>query len=73
MEEEEVKGGQPFIKLRPQVHTMKACIVGMEYMIKNSEKPSNLKQLGQSYADAEKVYQLFMNTLRWHKDDVRKF
>jgi hypothetical protein len=65
MEEEEVKGGQPFIKLRPQVYTMKACIVGMEYKIKNRDNTPNLKQLSQSYADAEKVNKLFMNTLRW--------
>jgi hypothetical protein len=32
-----------------------------------------LKPLNESYADAEKVNQLFKNTLGWDKDDVITF
>ena len=73
MEEEEVKGGQPQLKVRPRVQNMKACIVSMEYKIKNLDNTPQLKVLGQSYADAEKVSQLFLNTLKWPKDDVITF
>jgi hypothetical protein len=73
MVEEEVKGGPPFIKMKPRVHEMKACIVSMEYKIKNLDNTPQLKVLGQSYADAEKVSQLFLNTLKWEEDDVVKF
>ena len=72
--EEEVKGGQPQLKVRPRVQNMKACIVSMEYKIKNEKKITpQLKQLAQSYADAEKVSQLFLSTLKWPKDDVITF
>jgi hypothetical protein len=74
MEEEEVKGAQPQLKVRPRVQNMKACIVSMEYKIKNEENNTpQLNQLAQSYADAEKVSQLFLNTLKWPKDDVITF
>jgi hypothetical protein len=35
MMEEEVKGEHQSVKMRPKVGTMKACIVSMEYKIKN--------------------------------------
>jgi hypothetical protein len=73
MEEEDVKGGDPFIKLRPQVHSMKACIVSMEYKIKNADNTPKLNLLAQSYADADKVTDLFCDTLKWHKKDVIRF
>jgi hypothetical protein len=43
MSEEEVKGGgQQPIKVRPKVHTTKACIVSMEYKIKNKDEIQKL-------------------------------
>ena len=59
MSEEEVKGGQQRTKVRPKVHTMKACIVSMSYKIQKNETIYNLKQLNESHDDAEKVKQLF--------------
>ena len=53
MEEEEVKG-QP-IKATPKVHTMKACIVTMEYKIKNNDGKHEVATLAESYKDAEKI------------------
>ena len=71
MEEEEVKG-QP-LKATPKVHTMKACIVSMEYKIKNNDGKQEVATLAESYKDAEKMKQLFENTLGWDKDDVYTF
>ena len=73
MEEEEVKGEEPFIRKTPLVLTMKACIVSMEYKIKNKDNTPELKLLAKSYKDAEKVLKLFFDTLKWHKDDVITF
>ena len=53
MSEEEEKG-QP-IKATPKVHTMKACIVSMEYKIKNNDGKKEVATLGESNKDAEKV------------------
>jgi hypothetical protein len=61
---EEVKG-QP-INLMPKVHTMKACIVSMEYKTKNNDGKKEVATLAESYKDAEKVKQLFEKTLGWH-------
>ena len=52
---------------------MKACIVSMEYKIKNFDNTPQMNLLAQSYADAEKVSQLLLNTLKWPKDDVITF
>jgi len=57
----------------PKVHTMKACIVSMEYAIKNNDGKKEVTTLAESYKDAEKVKQLFENTLGWDKDDVSTF
>jgi len=53
MEEEEVKGHE--IKATPKVHTMKACIVSMEYKIKNNDGKHEVATLAESYKDAEKI------------------
>jgi hypothetical protein len=45
----------------------------MEYKIKNDNKTPILKELNESNADAEKMNQLFLNTLGWDKDDVVTF
>jgi hypothetical protein len=66
--EEEVKGDQ-----QPKLHTMKACIVSMEYAIKNSDATVSNVPLGESYKDADKVKQLFEKTLGWDQDDVSTF
>jgi len=52
-------------EVRPKVHTTKACIVSMEYKIKNNDGKKELLTLNESYPDAEKVNQLFQNTLGW--------
>ena len=43
---EESKGGQHPIKGKAKLHTTKACIVSMEYTIKNSDKTPKLNSLG---------------------------
>jgi hypothetical protein len=53
MQVEEEKG-QP-IKAAPKVHTMKACIVSMEYKIKNNDGKKEVATLAESNNDAEKV------------------
>jgi len=54
MLEEEVTGGHHPKEERPRVHTTKACIVSMEYKIRNNNKvPQKFKPLGESYKDAE--------------------
>ena len=62
---EEIKG-QP-IEEKPKIHSMKACIVGMEYSdtIKKDDGTSKLDKLGESYKDAEKVKKLLVETLGW--------
>ena len=69
---EEVKG-QPIEK--PIVNTMKACIVGMQYKIKNNdeEKTPKLDLLAESHSDAEKVKKLLEETLGWQSDDIETF
>ena len=52
---------------------MKACIVSMEYSIKNKDEAPKVKQLHDSYSDAQKVNYLLTDTLRWDKDDVKIF
>jgi hypothetical protein len=52
---------------------MKACIVSMEYAIKNNDGKKEVDKLAESYKDAEKVKQLFENTLGWDKDDISIF
>jgi hypothetical protein len=42
---EETKGGQSPIKVKANVHTTKACIVSMEYTIKNDDKTPKLNSL----------------------------
>ena len=73
MSREEVKGGQQPTLVRPRVHTTKACIVSMEYKIKNKDEIEKVKPLNESYADAERVVRLFRETLGWHDDDVKTF
>jgi hypothetical protein len=73
MSEEEGKVIQQQVKARPKVHTMKLCIVSMEYKIKNKDKTPNLRQLNESYKDAEKVRDLFETTLGWDLNDITKF
>ena len=51
---------------RPEPGTMKACIVSMEYKIKNTDGKKELKTLCESYGDAEKVNRLFTDTLGWY-------
>jgi hypothetical protein len=63
MQVEEEKG-QP-IKVAPKVRTMKACIVSMEYKIKNTDGKKEVPTLGESNKEAEKVNKLFENTLGW--------
>jgi hypothetical protein len=55
------------------VQTIKACIVSMEYKIKNNDGKKEVATLAESYSDAEKVKHLFENTLGWDKDDVKTF
>jgi hypothetical protein len=57
------------------VHSMKACVVSMEYAdtIKKDDGTSKLDKLGESYKDAEKVKQLFEYTLGWNKKDIKTF
>jgi hypothetical protein len=52
---------------------MKACIVSMEYNIKNRDLTPKIKPLDESYGDAEKVYKLLTETLGWEKRDVITF
>jgi hypothetical protein len=52
---------------------MKACIVSMEYAIKNNDGKKEVDTLAESYKDAEKVKQLFESTLGWDKDDISTF
>jgi hypothetical protein len=73
MSEEEFKSGQQPSKVRPKVSTMKACIVSMKYEIQLNDEIIKLDQLNESYADAEKLNNLFKNTLGWDKDDVITF
>ena len=74
MLEEEVKGGHHPKKERPRVHTTKACIVSMEYKIRNNnEVTQKFKPLGESYKDAQKVERLLKFTLGWDKEDVISF
>ena len=49
---------------------MKACIVSMEYTIKNNDRTPNLPPLDKMYSDGEKLKKLLENTLRWEKNDV---
>jgi hypothetical protein len=58
---------------RADIKTMKACIVSMEYKIKNNDGKKEVAPLGESYTDAKKVRKLFENTLGWNKDDVITF
>jgi hypothetical protein len=45
------------IKVKPKVHTMKACIVSLKYTdtIKKDDGTPKLKELGESYDASEKV------------------
>ena len=45
------------IKVKPKVHTMKACIVSLKYTdtIKKDDGTPKLKELGESYDAGEKV------------------
>jgi hypothetical protein len=54
----------------PKVQIMKACIVSMEYTIKNNDGTPKLQHLSEMYSDGEKVKQLFECTLGWDKKDV---
>ena len=51
--------------MRPYLYSMKACIVSMDYTIKNDDKTPILKPLNESYGDAKKVNQLLVETLGW--------
>jgi hypothetical protein len=73
MSDEEVKGEHQSIKARPKVGTMKACIVSMEYDIKRTDGKKEVDTIRESYADAEKMKLLLMNTLGWDSDDVSTF
>ena len=73
MAEEEVKRGHQKIKVRPRVYTMSACIVSMEYKIKNEDGTPKSLPLGESYADAEKADNLLTKTLGWDRNDVWTF
>jgi hypothetical protein len=66
----ESKREQQPIKATPKVQTMKACIVSMEYTIKNNDGTPKLPELSKMYSDGEKVKQLFQYSLGWDKDDV---
>ena len=69
-QKEEVKCEQQPIKVKPKIHTMKACIVSMEYTNKNNDGTPKLPELSKMYSDGEKVKQLFQYSLGWDKDDV---
>jgi hypothetical protein len=62
---EETKGAKQPAKAKPKLHTTKACIVSMEYSIKNEDKTPKLDPLSLSNDDAEKVNRLFTKTLGW--------
>ena len=52
---------------------MKGCIVSMEYKTKNNDGKKEVAPLAESFKDAEKVKQLFENTLKWDSKNVLTF
>jgi hypothetical protein len=52
---------------------MKACIVSMEYKIKNNDGKKEVATLGESNKDAEKVKKLFESTLGWQSNNISTF
>jgi hypothetical protein len=55
------------------VQTRKACIVSMDYKIKNKDETPDLQPLNESERDCEKVKELLEITLGWDKEDVKTF
>ena len=63
------------IEANPIIHSMKACIVGMEYSetIKKDDGTPKLDLLGESYSDVAKVKKLLEETLGWESYDIETF
>ena len=63
------------VNVKPKVHSMKACIVSMQYKetIKKDDGTAKFKELAESYNAGQKVQHLLENTLGWDKEDVSIF
>jgi hypothetical protein len=73
MKEKEDKEENQSTEVKPKVKTMKACIVSMEYVVKNKDGTPKLPPMDENYRDAEKLKHLLTKTLGWDQEDVLTF
>ena len=57
---------------KPKVQNFQACLIGMKNY-GNSKEYGDLKKLEESHSDVDKLQSLFVDTLKWDKNDVTVF
>ena len=57
---------------KPKVQHFQACLIGMKNY-GNSKEYGDLKKLEESHSDVDKLQILFVDTLKWDKNDVTVF
>lgn len=57
---------------KPKVQHFHACLIGMKNY-GNSKEYGDLKKLEESHSDVDKLQSLFVDTLKWDKNDVTIF
>jgi hypothetical protein len=59
--------------IKPRVQVYHACLVGMKDYQNSKSEYGELKNLNESHSDVEKIESLFVDTLKWDRQDVTVF